>query len=440
MVRKKCLSSAQIIIFGFAGSILVGTLLLMLPFSSASGDPASFFDSIFTATSAVCVTGLIVRDTATYWSPFGQFIILALIQTGGLGIVMLSVATALAAGKKIGLMQRSTLKEAISAPKVGGIVRLAGFIMRATFIIELSGAIILSIFFCRDFGPKGVWLGIFHSISAFCNAGFDLMGTVSPFSSLSFYSAHYAVNITVMLLIIIGGIGFLVWEDIRKNKFRISKYRLQSKVVLSASAFLTVIPFIYFYIFEFSELAGSERFLASLFQAVTPRTAGFNTVDLTSLSGVGKAITVFLMLIGGSPGSTAGGMKTTTIAVLVFSSISVFFKKNDVECFGRRIPDLVIKNAAAILLMYSMLFSVSGIIISLIEDLPLSFALFETASAIGTVGLSLGVTPTLCGISKVILVFLMFFGRVGGLTVIFATINNTNRNLSKKPKEEITVG
>ncbi|MCR4692634.1 MAG: Trk family potassium uptake protein, partial [Firmicutes bacterium] len=263
---KRHLSSAQIIIFGFAGTILMGTFLLMLPISSVSGMITPFSDSLFTATSAVCVTGLVVQDTATYWSMFGQFVILILIQIGGLGVVTIAVATALVSGRKIGLMQRSTLKEAISAQKVGGIVRLTGFILKATFLIELIGAILLASTFFKDFGLKGIWFGIFHSVSAFCNAGFDLMGTVSPFSSLTAYSAQPVVNITVMLLIIIGGIGFLVWEDIKTNKWHIKKYRMQSKVVLSVTTFLIIVPFIYFYLNEFNHIKSCERIYTSLFQ------------------------------------------------------------------------------------------------------------------------------------------------------------------------------
>ena len=440
MLRKKHLSSSQIIIFGFMGTIFIGTLLLMLPISSASGVITSFSDSLFTATSAVCVTGLVVHDTACYWSAFGQLVILLMIQIGGLGIVTIAVSTALLYGKKIGLMQRSTLKEAISAQKVGGIVRLTGFILKTTFIIELIGAVALCSVFCPDFGIKGVWLGIFHSVSAFCNAGFDLLGSVSPYSSLTAYSAEPLLNFIIIILIITGGIGFLVWEDINVNRLNIKKYRMQSKVVLSVTAVLLILPFIYFYFYEFRGIRGYERFYISLFQTVTPRTAGFNTTDLTGLSDIGKTITVFLMLIGGSPGSTAGGMKTTTIAVLIFSAISVFGKKDDVECFERRISDETIKNAAAILLMYLILFTGGGLIISVKERLPLSVCLFETASAIGTVGLSLGITPILGNISRAVLILLMFFGRVGGLTLIFAAVSNIHKNISKKPQEKITVG
>jgi len=437
---KKHLTSSQIILFGFAGAIVLGTLLLMLPISSANGDMTPFSDALFTSTSAVCVTGLVVRDTATYWSMFGQFIILLLIQVGGLGIVTLSVSMAMLAGRKIGLMQRSTLQDAISAPKVGGIVKLTGFILKTTFVIELIGAFLLSTVFCREFGIKGIWHGIFHSVSAFCNAGFDLMGTKAPFSSLTSFSAEPLINAVIMLLIIVGGIGFLVWEDVKTNKHHIKKYRMQTKVVLSATLFLIIAPAIYFYYAEFNELPLSERILNSLFQSVTPRTAGFNTADLTKISGIGQVITIILMMIGGSPGSTAGGMKTTTAAVLVFSAISVFRKKDDVECFGRRIADATLKNAAAILLMYLVLFLTGGLVISGVENLPLMECLFESASAIGTVGLTLGITPALGTVSRIVLIGLMFFGRVGGLTLIFAALSNKQHNISKKPQERITVG
>lgn len=439
-VHKKHISSFHVIIYGFAGTILLGALLLMLPFASKSGTVTLFPDTLFTAASAVCVTGLIVHDTATYWSMFGQFVIMLLIQIGGLGIVTVAVATAMISGKKIGLMQRNTMQESISAPKVGGIVRLTGFILRTTFGIEILGAVCMLPVFWRDFGVRGIWMAMFHSVSAFCNAGFDLMGTREAFSSLTSYSSNPVINIVIILLIIVGGIGFLVWDDVKTNKLHWNKYRMQSKVVLTTTLVLIAVPAIYFYLTEFGKLSGKERILSSLFQAVTPRTAGFNTADLKKLSGTGQIITIMLMLIGGSPGSTAGGMKTTTVAILIFSAISVFRRRDDVECFGRRVADSAIKNASAILLMYLVLFLAGGIVISEIEGLSLMPCLFETASAIGTVGLSLGITPTLGLVSKAILIVLMFFGRVGGLTIIFATVSAVNRNISKKPQEKITVG
>ncbi len=438
--RRKKLTSFQVIILGFSGVILLGTCLLMLPLSSREGSVTPFFDALFTSTSAVCVTGLVVHDTATYWSAFGQFVILLLIQIGGIGVITVAAVFAMVSGRKISLMQRSTIQEAISAPKVGGIVRLTDFIVKVTLLIELSGAAVMAPVFCRDFGMKGLWLSLFHSVSAFCNAGFDLMGTESPFSSLTGYAAQPVVNLTVMFLIIVGGIGFLTWDDIRANRFRLHKYRMQSKVILLTTAVLLVAPAIYFYFFEFTAMEPRERLLCSLFQAVTPRTAGFNTVDLTGVSEAGQWIVIVLMLIGGSPGSTAGGMKTTTVAVLFANTLSTFFRKEDTCFFGRRIDGGVVKNAATILLMYLVLFFSGGLLISIMEGLPVLACLFETASAVGTVGLSLGITPQLGVLSRLILILLMFFGRVGGLTLIFAALSGTKKTASRLPQEKITVG
>ncbi len=438
--KKKRLTSFQIIILGFSGVILIGTFLLMLPVSSQAGVITSFTDALFTSTSAVCVTGLVLYDTATYWSAFGQFVILLLIQIGGMGVITVAASFAIVSGRKISLMQRSTMQEAISAPKVGGIVRLTGFIVRSTLLIELLGAAAMAPVLCRDFGIKGLWIALFHSISAFCNAGFDLMGTKAPFSSLTGYAAEPVTNVTIMLLIIVGGIGFLTWDDIRTNRLQLHKYRMQSKVILSATALLLAVPAIYFYFFEFASLAAGERILASLFQSVTPRTAGFNTADLTGLSESGKSVIIILMLIGGSPGSTAGGMKTTTVAVLFAAAVSTFCRKEHTHFFSRRIDDDVVKNAATILLMYLVLFFFGGLFISRMEGLPMLTCLFEAASAVGTVGLSLGITPSLGTLSRVILIILMFFGRVGGLTLIFAALSGKEKNVSKLPREKITVG
>jgi len=439
--KKKHLSSFQIIILDFAGVILLGTFLLMLPFSSQSGICTPFHQALFTATSAVCVTGLVVLDTASYWSLFGQFIILMLIQIGGLGVITVTASFALISGKKITLMQRSTMQEAIAAPKVGGIVRLTGFILKATFFFELVGALLMMPVFCKDFGIKGIWLSLFHSISAFCNAGFDLMGTINaPFVSLTKYAGNTIINLTIMLLIIIGGIGFLTWEDIRTNKLRFRCYRMQSKVILVTTLLLILIPAVIFFFSDYAQMTTKDRVLCSLFQAITPRTAGFNTTDLTVMGEHNLAIIIVLMLIGGSPGSTAGGMKTTTIAVLFANVIATFRRKEYAEIFDRRIDSDAIRNAATIFIMYLFLFFCSALYISCIEQLPLNVCLFETASAIGTVGLSLGITPTLSLLSQSILILLMFFGRVGGLTLIFAALSGTSRNLVKLPQEKITVG
>lgn len=441
MKKNRHITSFQIIIFGFFIVILLGSLLLMLPAATNENTATRFLDALFTATSAVCVTGLVVYDTATYWSMFGQAVILLLIQIGGMGVVTIAVAVATASGRKIGLMQRSTMQEAISAPQVGGIVRMTRFILKTSIMIELIGAAFLATVFCGDFGiAKGVWYALFHSISAFCNAGFDLNGVLEPYSSLTMYAEQPVVNVTVMLLIIVGGIGFLTWADVQKNKWHIKKYRMQSKVILCVTAALIAVPAIYFFFCEFGDFSFGKRAWYSIFQSVTPRTAGFNTADLTILSETGQMLIIMLMLIGGSPGSTAGGMKTTTFAVLCASAVSVFQKKEYAHFFGRRVGNEAVRIAATIFLMYVVLFLTGGMIISSVEGIPLLSALFETSSAIGTVGLSLGITPDLTDISKMILIGLMFFGRVGGLTLIFAAFAERRVNNSRLPQEKITVG
>lgn len=440
-IRKRKLSSFQLILLGFAGVILLGALILTLPISSKSHEWTSFTDALFTSTSAVCVTGLIVFDTATHWTIFGQIMILLLIQIGGMGVVTVAVSLAVVSGKKIGLFSRETMKNAISAPNVSGIVRMTGFIIKGIFLIEMIGALVMMPVFCADYGAEGIWMAVFHSVSAFCNAGFDIMGTKSgEFTSLTHYSAQPLINITIMLLIVIGGIGFLVWEDICKHKWRLKNYRTQSKVVLIVTAALIVLPAIYFFFFEFGDLPVGERISASLFQSVTPRTAGFNTVNLAAISDTGLYLMIILMLIGGSPGSTAGGMKTTTIAVLFSSAFSVFRKKDNAELMKRRIDDETVKTASAVFLMYTTLFLGGGMAISTIENLPIMSCLYETASAVGTVGLTLGITPTLGIASKWILILSMFFGRVGGLTLIYAAFGANKKQVAKLPADTIAVG
>lgn len=439
--KKNRFTSFQIIILGFVAVILIGALLLMLPVSSKTGIITPFNEALFTSTSAVCVTGLVVQDTATYWSWFGQGIILVLIQIGGLGVITIAVSFELLSGRKISLMQRSVMQEAISAPKVGGIVRLTGFVLKGTFLVEFTAAFIMIPVFVKDFGAKGIWMAIFHSISAFCNAGFDLMGTENvKYASLTSYVSHPLINITIMLLIIIGGIGFLTWEDILKNKYRIKNYRMQTKVILTTSLLLILFPAFFFFFRDFADMPIQERIFSSLFQAVTPRTAGFNTADLTMMTEDGLGIVIALMLIGGSPGSTAGGMKTTTLAVLIANTWACFRRNEDAKMFGRRIENSTVKNAATIFMMYIVFFFGGAIVISAVEDLSFSTCLFETASAIGTVGLTLGITPGLGVISQIILMILMFLGRVGGLTLIYAALSSNGKKISKLPQEKMMVG
>ena len=414
----------------------------MLPISNVDHQWTNFLDAFFTATSSTCVTGLVVKDTGSYWSNFGHIIILLLIQIGGMGVVTVAMAIMLISRRKISLRQRNTLQEALSAPKVGGIVKLMSFIIKASIIIEIIGALFLMPSFMQDHGLKGIWYAIYHSISAFCNAGFDILGSsASKFGSLTSYQSNWAVNITVCALIIVGGLGFMTWDDIYYHGFKIKKYRMQSKVILTSTLILILLPFLFYFFHDYTNLAFSDRFLFSMFQSITPRTAGFNTADLTKLSDPGKIIMMILMLIGGAPGSTAGGMKITTIAVLYANAYSVYRRDDNPHYFNRRLEDDVIKSAATIFTTYISLCFVGAIIISIYENLPIDQTLFECASAIGTVGLTLGITPSLNWLSKIILILMMFFVRVGALTFIYATTQHSNGKIkSKLSQEKITVG
>ena len=429
------ITSFQIILLGFAGMILLGALLLFLPFSARPGEQTSFTGALFTSTSAVCVTGLIVYDTAAHWSGFGQAVILLLIQIGGMGVVTLVAWLSLLLGKKIGLFGRDLMKESVAASQLGGITRLVRFIARGLFAVEGAGALLLLPVFCRDHGWRGIWLAVFHAVSAFCNAGFDLTG-----NSLVPYLSDPYLNAVIMLLIVAGGIGFRVWDDLLRHGFRLRRYRPQSRLVLRVSALLILLPAVFFFFFEYSALPLRERILASLFQSVTARTAGFNTTDLSAMSETGRAMMIPLMLIGGSPGSTAGGLKTTTFAVLIASAFAVFRRKDKAEIVGRSVDHETVKNASALLLLYLLLFLAGGVAISLIERLPLGICLFETASAVGTVGVSAGITGSLGTASRIILILLMYFGRVGGLTALYAAGFSQQKRYSRLPSETFTIG
>ncbi len=426
---------------------MLGSLLLCLPISTSSGEWASYLDALFTATTSVCVTGLVTQDTGTYWSLFGQIIILILIQIGGMGVMTVAIMFGLMARRRrFSLMQRSTLQEAIGGPSLGSIIKLTKFIITVTAATEIAGAVCMFPVFNREFGVlKSIWYSVFHSVSAFCNAGIDLMGSKEQFSSLTSYYDNPVINLVICFLIFFGGIGFMTWDDMHRNGIRFKKYRLQSKIALVTTAFLVIVPAVYFYIFEFSRapwdgFTAGEKVLASIFQTVTPRTAGFNTVDLNAMTQVSQLVMVILMLIGGSPGSTAGGMKTTTAAIVISSMLSVFKRKGDAEAFRRRVSQDSVRNASAVMAMYLVLFLLGSMFISQIEDLPILTCFYETASAIGTVGLSLGITPHLTAVSKIILILLMYFGRVGGLTLIFAAVNNNSKKYVKFPQENVNVG
>ncbi|MBR6941113.1 MAG: Trk family potassium uptake protein [Clostridia bacterium] len=439
--QHRRLSAFQYIVIGFAGVILAGTLLLMLPVASQSRTFTPFGDALFTAVSATCVTGLVVRDTASTWSYFGQAVILILIQIGGLGVVTVAASLSMISGRKINLLQRSTMMESISANQVGGIVKITLFVIRTALAVELSGALLLLAPFIKTYGTRGIWKAFFVSISAFCNAGFDLMGTSGePFQSIVSFGDNPAVIIVVILLIVIGGIGFFTWDDFRENGIHLKRFRMQSKVILITSAVLIVLPSIWFFFVDFSDMTLRRRILVSLFQAVTPRTAGFNSVDFSALTGGGRAIMTVLMLIGGAPGSTAGGMKVTTIAVLFANMSATFTRKNDGVMLRRRIEPEAVKRASTVLTMYLTAFISSAIAISQIEGIPLYLCLFETASAVGTVGLTLGITPSLHIASRIILMILMYLGRVGALTLIYAALPGSHLKSDNYPREKITVG
>ena len=438
---RKHLTTAQIIILGFAGLVLCGALLLMLPIASQSRTVTPFHEALLTATSASCVTGLVVRSTGAHWSLLGQIVILLLIQIGGLGVVTVALCFVRLSGRKISLFQRSAMQDSISAPQVGGIVRMTNRILRGTFLVEGAGALLMLVPFCRRFGAKGIWYALFHAVSAFCNAGFDLLGTPDdPFPSLVAFRDDPLLVVTAALLILIGGIGFLTWEDVRMHRLRLRRYRLQSKLVLTVSAVLVVFPTLYYYFFEFTAGSAGQRLLDAFFQAVTPRTAGFNTVDLAAMTGASRALMVVLMLIGGASGSTAGGMKMNTVAVLFANVGAIFRRRGEVEAYGRRIDPDTVRQAATVVTMYLTLFFGGAVAISTIEGLPIGACLFESASAVATVGLTLGITPTLGVASQLILTALMYLGRVGALTLIYAALANPDTTPSRLPQEKVSVG
>ena len=414
----------------------------MLPVSSAAGLWTPFSEALFTSTSAVCVTGLVVHDTMTYWSIFGKTVILLLIQTGGMGVVTLSAMVLSVTGHKLGLVQRTLIQDSIGSEHMGGLVRMVRFIVKVMLTVEGIGACFLATVFIPLYGPlKGAAFSVFHSVSAFCNAGFDLMGEQGEYSSLTGFAANPVVTLTISLLIILGGIGFFTWKDFIDHGLKFRRYRMQTKAILVMTAALLLLPAIYLFMAEYGNLPLGERLLAAIFQAVTPRTAGFNTTDLTQMSGTGQAVTVILMLIGGAPGSTAGGMKVTTIFVILATCASVFGGEEECSGFGRSIDNKVISQSMALMTIYMTLFLVSGAVICSLEQQPLHICLFESASAIGTVGLTLGITPTLGLISKIILIALMFLGRTGGLTIAWALFKIQGPSVNRKyPKGNIAVG
>ncbi len=444
--KKQKWSTTKIIAVGYVLVITIGTILLMLPVSGRNHEPVPFMDAWFTATSATCVTGLVTHDTYTYWSSFGQAVLLVLIQIGGMGFMTIAISAMTLTRKKIGLSKRLLMQESVGAPQVAGVVRMSRLILGGTVFFEGLGALLLSFYYIPRLGfGKGLYFSVFHSISAFCNAGIDLMGYYQPSSSLITAADSYLVGITIAGLILVGGIGFLVWEDALRWKWHISRYRLHSKVVLAAAVALVAGGTLFMFLFEYGKpsMEGKnlgEQILCSFFQAVTPRTAGFNTMDLNQLSPSSQMLMVCLMFIGGSPGSTAGGIKTTTMTILLLTIWTEFKKRKDVELFKRRVEGEVIRHAACILMFYGSLAFVSSMIICAVEGIGAKEVIFEVVSALCTVGLSLGITAEVGTLSHIILILLMFIGRVGGITILIAFSSRLSAIPSKLPAEKIAVG
>lgn len=416
----------------------------MLPISN-NNEPLSFLNSLFTAASATCVTGLAVADTYTQFSLFGQIVILALIQIGGLGFMAVAIAISLAAHKKIGLKQRGLLMEAMNSPELGGVVRIMVRSLKYTFIFELAGAVLLSIRFIPMFGFwQGAWFGIFHSVSAFCNAGFDLMGIITPSASLTIFADDPLVLITIMCLITIGGIGFLVWNDIAEHKLKISRYRLHAKIALSVSLVLIIAGAAFYLVFEnngaFSGMTAGEKILQAFFCSVTSRTAGFATLDYSSMTQNGTLLTSLLMFIGASPGSTGGGIKSTTFLVIILTLFSYIRGREDLNIFDRRLEHSVLQKTFSTVTLYLTCTIVAMFIIMAAQNLSFVDTAFESISAMSTVGLSRGVTSQLVPVSRIAAILLMYIGRVGSLSVALALSGHSRTAPVKKPEEKISIG
>lgn len=444
ITKKIRMTPVQILAIGFAAVIIIGSLLLSLPIASASRIRTPYVDCLFTATSATCVTGLVTVDTGTYWSYFGKTVIMCLIETGGLGFMSFATLFALVLGKRITLKKRMVMQEALNSFNMQGLVKMSRYILLFTFSTEGLGALILSTIFIPEFGiRKGIYFSIFHSISAFCNAGFDLIGN---FRSLTPYAENPVIILTIGALIVIGGLGFYVWQELYNLK-KVKRLSLHTKVVLTATALLIAGGAVLMFIFEFNNagtiknMSLKGKILSSLFASITPRTAGFNSISTSDMSPAGRFLTIILMFIGGSPGSTAGGIKTTTAALMVMTVISVVRGRQDTEVFKKRIGKDIIDRALAITLISFFLIVTVVMILSITEKgASFEYILYETTSAFGTVGLSLGLTQKLSVIGRIVLSFVMYSGRVGPLTLALALAKKANSAPIRYPEDKILVG
>ena len=451
MKKKISLSTTHMILLSFLLAILVGSLLLVLPFSSATGKSVPYIDALFTATTSVCVTGLVTLPTVSAWSVFGQVVILILAQIGGLGVITILSGLMISLNKKMGLGDRMLLQDAFNLNSLSGIVKFIKKVLIGTFVVEGAGALLYMTVFIPEFGARGIWISIFNSVSAFCNAGMDIIGE----DSLCGYVAHPMINFVTCMLIILGGIGYIVWWDllrvvknIKNQKLKCFKnLTLHSKIALSVTGILLVSGAVLFFIFEFhnpktmGELSLFGKVQASVFQSVTTRTAGFATVPQQDLTDASAIVSLMLMFIGGSPVGTAGGVKTVTIAILVMSAFATIRNDEDVVLFRRRISKQAIGKAVAVVSMSFIIAFTSTLLLSAASGAPALDVLYETFSATATVGLTRNLTPTLNVWGKLIVIVTMYLGRVGPISLVIAfNTKNRKRNIIKNPIEEISVG
>ena len=435
------LNPPAVLAIGFLALIIVGTLLLNTSLATKSGESIGLVNALFTASSSVCVTGLVVVNTAEYWSLFGQIVIIILIQIGGLGFMTMATSVALIMGKRIRLRERLIIKEQLNQETVGGLVKLTKYVIFITLAIEAMGALLLSFRLIPLYGTvKGIWFSIFHSISAFCNAGFDIFGnSITPFAGDLF------VNMVFSLLIILGGLGFSVYIDVYRKK-RIRNFNLHSKFVLSITGILLLLGTVLFFLVEYNnaftirDFTLPKKLLASFFQSTVTRTAGFNSVDISAIRDTSAFLFIIFMFIGGSPGSTAGGIKTTTFGTIVLTTISTIRGKKDVGIFNRRINDNVINKSLAIIMIGITWILLVSLILTITENAVFLDLLFETTSAFATVGLTRGVTPSLSTIGKILITLTMYIGRVGALTMAFAFGKTRKQRKFRDAEGNIIVG
>lgn len=449
--RKWVLKPAQTIVLSFLATIFLGAFLLALPVSNRSGQWLGFVDSLFTSTSAVCVTGLVVVPTNPTFTAFGQVIVLLLIQIGGLGLMTLSTLFMVLLGRKLSLKDRLALQEALNKDEMTGVVRLVKHIIIMTLVVEGAGALLLLPVFTVDHGGIGVWQAVFTSVSSFCNAGFDILGSVSdPYVSLTGYVSNVVVSLTVMMLIFLGGIGFSVISDVLHCKFRVGKMRLHTKLALLVSLALILAGFVFFIAAEqrysMADLNGGGKTLAALFQSVTARTAGINTVDIAKMHPASRVFTMLLMFIGASPGSTGGGIKTTTFALVVCMMVSGLKGRDEIVIMRRNLkPKNAYKAMAVILLGFTLVMGLTAVLSfsekNTLGDLySIEYLMFEAFSAFGTVGLTAGITPLLSNVGKIAVMVVMFFGRVGPITVGLMFISKNSSELLKYPDGSLMIG